>query len=506
MKKRFLAAGLVLAMGVSLLTGCGGGNGGSSGGSSGSSGGGYDKVVMAFSTFNNIPAEEDLAVVEEEINKITREKINVEVKLKPIGIADYSSSVSRSLQAGEQIDIFHTLGDFNNCVATGMTADITEYVGTTLADTAQYISEEWYASTTKDGKVYGVPVMKPVALTSMIIYNADIAAQAGVDMSNVNSLDDLTPILEQVKANCPDVIPMAPVQTGVLGTTLSIEGVDYLSDDFYTPVGVLFGDNMTVTDFYSSAEFKKICDFARNLYQNDLVMKDAATTTSMAAELMSSGNYFCYIASYSYPEEDTAASLGAQCNMNAGAKQIANAYLSTGDLNALTYCVSSTSKVPEAATKFLNLCMTDEEVINLIIYGIKDRDYVLDADGFMSYPEGQDAATVPYTAQLSCGTFGNFFLMYPMVGTSKESLDWELEQNKTAKTSPAMGFSFDSSALQSEYTAVKNVINQYLPGLQCGSADPDTDIQKFVDALNAAGYDRILAAKQEQLDEWIAGK
>ena len=69
-----------------------------------------------------------------------------------------------------------------------------------------------------------------------------------------------------------------------------------------------------------------------------------------------------------------------------------------------------------------------------------------------------------------------------------------------------MGFSFDSSALKTQYTAVANVINQYLPGLMCGSVDPETEIPKFVEALEGAGYKDILAAKQEQLDAWSAGK
>ena len=236
-------------------------------------------------------------------------------------------------------------------------------------------------------------------------------------------------------------------------------------------------------------------------------MQDAATTTSAAAELMSSGNYFCYIAAYSYPEADTAASLQMQCGSNQiGAKIIGDAYLSTGDLNAVSWMIASTTDVPEAAMKFLNLTYTDADIINLLIYGIEGRDYVLNDDGTVSYPEGEDATTVPYTAQLSCGTLGNFFLMYPTAGTDPASLDWELEQNKTAKTSPAMGFTFDSSSVKTQYTAVKNVVSQYLPGLICGSLDPDTEIDKFVKALNDAGYQDILNAKQEQLDAWAAQK
>ena len=40
---------------------------------------GYDKVVFAYATFNNIPTNDVKATVEEAINEITREKIGVEV-------------------------------------------------------------------------------------------------------------------------------------------------------------------------------------------------------------------------------------------------------------------------------------------------------------------------------------------------------------------------------------------------------------------------------------------
>lgn len=121
---------------------------------------------------------------------------------------------------------------------------------------------------------------------------------------------------------------------------------------------------------------------ARTWYNEGLIMKDAATTTSTAAECMSSGNYFGYIAAYSYPEADTAASLQAQCgSYDIGAKMIGDAYLGTGDINAVSWMIASTTDVPEAALKFLDLTYTDKDIVNLLIYGIKDRDYVMNDDG-----------------------------------------------------------------------------------------------------------------------------
>lgn len=327
-------------------------------------------------------------------------------------------------------------------------------------------------------------------------------------MSKVNTYEDITAVLAAVKEAYPDMIPLAPAGTsGTLGLNRSYGDIDFLSDDFNSPVGVLLDGEMTVVDLYSTDIFAERCKMARDWHNSGLIMKDAATTTSMASELMSSGNYFCYMASYGYPEEDTAASLAAQSGgYEIGAKMVDSAYLSTAEVNGVSWMIASNSNVTEAALKFLNLTYADEEVVNLLIYGIRDRDYVLDAEGYMSYPEGQDATTVPYTAQLSCGMVGNYFIMHPMAGNSKESLAWEQEQNQNAAVSPAMGFSFDSAAYKTQYTAVNNVITQYLPGLMCGSVDPESEIPKFVQALNDAGYQDILKAKQEQLDAWSAAQ
>lgn len=498
MKNKKLLSILLAAAMLLGLTACG------KGGETETDGDGeYDQVVYAYATFNNIPSEEALDDVEEAINKITRETINAEITLMPINLFEYSSKVSLELQGGGKIDCFQAVGDFNNALSSDMAYDITELAQEYAKETVELMGEEWLAACTAEGSLYGFPTYKPIALTPMVIYRQDIADELEIDMSQVETLEDVTAVLEKVRDVYPDMTALAPVATGDVGLSRMVSECDWLTDSYDKSVGVLLGDDLTVVDLYSTDEFRSLCETARYWYENNLVMKDAATTTSAAAELMASGNYFCYIASYSYPEADTAASLEAQCGGYAlGAKIIEEAYLKTDDINGLTWMVSSTTDVPEAAIKFLNLTFTDGEIVNLLIYGIEGRDYVRDENGLVSYPEGEDASTVPYTAQLSCGTLGNYFNMYCLVGTDPASLEWELEQNQSAKTSPAMGFTFDSSSVKTQYTAVYNVLEQYLPGLLCGSLDPDTEIANFAEALNNAGYQDILNEKQTQLDAW----
>lgn len=467
----------------------------------------YDKVVYAYATFNNIPTEEVLSEVEEAINVITREKIGAEIELMPIAIWDYSSQVSLGLQGGEKIDVFQSLGDFNVAVSTSKCLDITDMMDEYATELKELIGEDWLAACSFQGRQFGIPTYKPIALTPMVVYRQDIVNELGIDMSKVNSVSDMTSVLQQVKDAYPDMTPLAAVNTGNIGLGGTLPDIDYLTDDYYSPKGVLMNDELTVVNYYASDEFAQVCGIARSWYTGDLVMKDAATTSSTAAELMSAGNYFAYIASYSYPEEDTAASLEAQCGeYDLGAKMIGSAFLGTDAINVLTWMVSSTSDVSESALGFLNLTFTDKDVVNLLIYGLEGRDYIKNDDSSVSYPEGLDPSTVPYTAQLACGTLGNFFIMYPMAGTSVESLEWELEQNKNAKTSIAMGFTFDSSSVKTEYTAVTNVIDQFLPGLICGSINPESEIPIFLERLEEAGLGTIIAEKQDQLDEWAANK
>ena len=464
----------------------------------------YDQVVYAYSTFNNIPEADILDTVEEEINKITREAINVEVELMPIAIADYTSSVSLSLQGGDKIDIFETFGNFNTSVASGMAYDITDMIDTYAPEAKEIVGQDFLDATTQDGKLYGIPTYKPYALTPMVIYKQEIADELNINMEEVKSAYDLTEVLRKVKEAYPDITPLVPVEPGNSGLLTTVGGVDYLTDDYYSPKGVMVGDSFEVVDFYATDKFADITSLARIWHEEGLILKDAATTTSTSIELMSTDNSFCYIAAYSYPPADTAALIQAQVGgIPLGAVQIGDAYLDTTSINAVSWLISSTTDVPEAALKFLNMTYSNEDVTNLLIYGIEGRDYVLSEDGYMSYPEGEDSSTVPYTAQLSSGTLGNYFIMHSVEGTDKESRIWEENQNREAEKSPAMGFTFDSDSVKTEYSAVNNLIQQYLPGLICGSVDPETVIPEFIERLNAAGLDNIIAAKQAQLDAWL---
>jgi putative aldouronate transport system substrate-binding protein len=242
----------------------------------------YDKIVYAYASFNNIPSTDTLAALEEAINKITRDKIGVEVELKPIGVVDYASSVSLSLQGGEQIDVFESLGDFNTSVSSGKAYDLTDIMDTCAPETKALLGDDILNACVQNGKVYGIPTYKPYALTPMIIYKQNIADELGIDMTKIKSIYDLTDVLRTVKKAYPDMTPFVPVQAGSSGLNYCIGDVDYLTDSYLNPTGILQGDNMSVISYYDTEEFSNLCNLARTWYNEGLILQDAAITTSTA--------------------------------------------------------------------------------------------------------------------------------------------------------------------------------------------------------------------------------
>ncbi len=503
--KRFLSLLSASAVCMTMLSACGGGGDSSSAAQSSSEeskASNPDEIVFAYLTFNKIPETEDLESVEDAINEVTVPQINVKVKLKPLSIANYSQQINLSIQSGEKLDVFHTLGDLNQYISKNQVIALDDLIENYAKGTKELVGEDFLKATQSNGKTYAIPAYKGYAIAPNLVYRTDIMGALGVSPDSIKSIGDLDSLFAKVKEKYPEMVPIAPTNQGVSGVLLTIENCDYLTDDFFKPTAVLMGDSTTVVDYYETDAFKEKINIAREWYNKGYILKDAATSNTLATELISSDRCFSYIASYAGKE--SAAQISALTGKPMGMVRLAEPYLSTTNVNAVSWAISVTSEKPEAAMKFLDMTYTNKDVINMLIYGIENRDYVKVDDNHVKYPDGKDSSSVPYTAQLSCGIVGNQFIQYSMEGQSTDDLILMETENKNSAKSKAFGFTFDSTSVKTEYSSVMNVINEYLPGLNCGSLDPEKELPNFINKLKEAGMDNIVAEKQKQLDAWLA--
>ena len=71
------------------------------------------------------------------------------------------------------------------------------------------------------------------------------------------------------------------------------------------------------------------------------------------------------------------------------------------------------------------------------------------------------------------------------------------------RSSPALGFTFDSTPVKTEYVAVQNVLAEYKVSLENGALDVDSTLPEFRNALKDAGIEAIIA---ENRTSWINGR
>jgi putative aldouronate transport system substrate-binding protein len=497
--KKYLSILLAATFLSAGFTACSGGSSSSSS-STDAKKGNPDEIVYSYVTFNKV--SEDLGTVEKAINDITVPKINVKVKLKPLSIANYSQQVNLAMQSGEELDIFHTLGDLNQYVSKNEALPLDDLLSKYGKETKEILGTDFLKTTQTNGKTYAIPAYKGYAIAPDLVYRADIMKELGVSPDSIKSISDLDNLFAKVKEKYPKMIPVAPTNQGVSGVLNTVDKVDYLTDDLFKPTAVLVGDNTKVVDFYETDIFKEKIKIARDWYNKGYISKDAATSNTLATELISSDRCFSYVASYAGKE--SAAQISAQVGKTMGMVRLAEPYLSTTSVNAVSWSISATSKKTEAAMKFLNLTYSDKAVVNLLVFGIEGQDYVKTDADHVKYPDGKDANSVPYTAQLCSGIIGNQFNQFSTQGQSTADLKLMDSENKSSGKSKAFGFTYDSSNVKTEVSSVMNVINQYLPGLNCGSLDPNKEIPNFIKKLKEAGIDNIVKEKQKQLDAWTA--
>lgn len=494
------------------LAACGSSGSGSAaaGGSSASSE--PTTVTVYCMSFNNIPEDSEVTRIENLMNDYlakTYPDDNIAIDIKLFGPAEYTQKVQLAMQSGDKIDAFFERALAND-VASDMLApmnDLLEKYGQEVtAKLKEDFDENPYTATTINGTIYAVPANKGMALNGNLIWDDDIAQAAGVDMSTVNSIEDLEAVFEQVHAYDPNIVCYAPNNQGdtslIRPILRSEEKIDCLNDtDYYA--GVSMNGDSTVTNLYASDAFMEKCKLMREWNQKGYLQADAATTTSTAPELFSAGRCFSTIDAYGGDSAGAVLSLSSGHNLKS--KILYNFYFDSASVY-VDFGIASTSKVPEAAMKMINRLWTDEYLINTFLYGEEGVDYVKPDADHWAYPDGKDATTVDYTAALCTGVIGSESLQYQPVGTDIADIQLKLKHNKESERSPFFGFMFDASGVTTEMSAIANVYNQYVPGLICGTVDPETTMPEFLNALDAAGINTVIQAKQEQLDAWIAAQ
>ena len=502
MKKRILAAMLTLSMVVSM-TACGNSEAGGSKDSAKNNGNGDEPYTVTMVLNGSTQPDEER--IEQKINEILEPELNANLDIVVLPWASASQQLQLMLSGDEKIDVFYTQA--TNAVQymnAGQIVDMSELIDKYGTNIKQIYGEDIAKINQIEGFVYGVPNQIERGSIPAIFMRKDLVEKYNIDTTQIKEPKDLESVFETVKAGEPDMTMLYSISENDAPATRLFRG-DTLSDNNYLGVLMDQTNSTKLENFFATDWFKDTTTMLHNWYQKGYISQDAGTNTENWRTVCKAGNLFSLFFSY---HPGTPVEFESSTGYDFEIVPFYNEpIINSSSYNGVTFSIAQNSENPEKTMEVLDYIYGSSEIMNLLNWGEQDKDYVIeDADnGIINFPEGITSDNAGYNLNLGW-ELPNQFIAYKWTGSDPQLWEKMEEFNGSAKSSKAVGFLFDSSNCSSEIAALSNIVKQYSGALYSGSGDPDELIPELLEALDDAGINEVIQAKQEQLDAFLAAK
>ncbi|MEK3884670.1 ABC transporter substrate-binding protein [Paenibacillus sp. PL2-23] len=442
--------------------------------------------------FINFELQTDYESVQKAINDYLQPKINTTIKFMPVLAGDYTDKMNAVAASGEAYDLAWTSNwnfHYADNISKGAFLELDSLLETHGKEFYESMPEKVWEDIRENGKLYAVPNYQIAAKRSGLIIQKEYADKYNLDTSNLRTLADIEPFLEQIKQNEPDNI--IPYGTQGSDFELLFYGLTNLDPALVRENG----GKLVLENRFASPEYMDYAKLIRSWNQKGYISLDAATLK--LAEQTQTGNVVVVFDNTLKPGGEP------ESAQRFGGKEVIYVPMTdaqyTGVRPTLT-AISKTSKNPERAMMFLNLLNTDSELYNMVAYGLEGKHYEkLNDNTIRPIPNGGYNPGVSWV-------YGNELIGHLIEGKPADTIERTIEMNNSAELAPTFGFSFDNSEVQAENANIKAVKTEYATAINTGMVDPEEYIPRFLDALNRAGIDKYIAEMQEQFDAFLASR
>ncbi len=512
--KKLLALVLAGAMTATLLAGCGGGTESSQPSEAQQSNeestapsdeaqqpadsGEVVTINLTRATFNlGTPDSEQVKKVETAINEYIKDKINVQIALTDIGSGEYGDKANLSL-ANNEINLLWTASwqstiGTNDLVPKNAVYDITDLLqsedGKALYESMD--ASQWEA-TKYDGKNYFIPVYKDNVEGYDLMARKELVDKYGWDLSSVTKLADIEPML----ADCKKEGLKYPylTQKTAMFYRWYINDFDFFTADATANWVAVDKSTNEVVDVVTTPQYLEFCTLMADWADKGYISEDDVTKTTTDTTTQTQDWGFSWWTDI--PVNDEA---NARYQQDVVMQPMTDRWAHSTSALGSCYCVTanSTEEQAKACLRFMGLLYTDSKLADLYTFGIEGEDFTYDANGHVTQTSEKYNHSMWESASATIVT--------PLDNEPDNKAELYKGFNNNAETSPATGFHFDKKPVEAEFAACQNLFDSYGFPLENGGIAP-ADVQSTIDAyqaaLDAAGYQDILAEFQSQYNAW----
>ena len=432
--------------------------------------------------------------------------------------ADYSTHFALAQTSGDPIDIIGTFGtNYQSEMSNGSYMDITEYLAD-YPDLMTALPEFAYGWGEKEGRTFGFPNWQQCNYANQsIVVDKEIADQYGLDVDKVNEL------IQKEEFFNPEVYELigeffakayADGAKNLILTpnaSLSIQTRSY--ESVIGPIYFAINDeSCKLLNIWETDQVKDYLEAMKEYKEAGYIPEDLGTSDAYKPEnIKKNGLYALQIGGNAYvPNFPDLRKKNWDRDLYFFQTMLSEEeyYIGFSYAAGIT-AVGATSEHPEDALRVIELLYTNEELQNMLVYGLEGQHYTKNADGTihtLEYDSGQANAESSYGMYKF--SIGNSGLTWINQSFDEKMYNWAFkEMPEKAKPSNLIGFAIDTSVVSAQLGQINAIVKEYSQQLlHMTCEDWEATYAEFLGKLESAGIDSVIAELQKQVDTFLATK
>lgn len=458
-----------------------------------------DPVKLRFVMYGEAGAR-NTELFQNELHDKLMEDLNIELSIDyvPWGAKD---QIATMLASGEKMAFMSNLtSQFASWVQSGYVASLDEDMVKEVAP--DYLASRMGKTSFEASKVNGTIYMLPMGCTTFcslqdnFSIRNDILNEVGWDVDKIHTYDDLVAAMKAVHEAKPDLALIKDVKH-LKNALDSVYGNGQMfAEDIFEPGMISLADDR-VFSWFESEEFKNLCHLEEELFDLGFITVEHVTDQPSYENAWNSGNCLTSFGSTSSLYNH---------NFN-GVENPDVRYLKLDDnpfylVKDYDWAWSVSSADQDNVGNYLKLfnwIYESKENYMLALYGVEGTDYNINeygevdrttTDGFIydwmhSTPYYQPISSEKYDAA---------------------EVEEFMNLDNNALLTNRMGFIFDVSPVETEYTMLLAIIQEKVTPIAYGIGDYDTEFPAVLQELKDAGLDKYIEEYQKQYEAFVESK
>jgi ABC-type sugar transport system, periplasmic component len=415
------------------------------------------------------------------INEYLAKKIGVNIDVEVVPWGDWDSRRDMIINSGEYFDILFTDGTkYANAAKLGAFLDITDMVKTKTPDLYKLIPEDYWKAASINGKNYAVPTYKDSSATQYFVWDKAIVDKYKIDYEKQNTFAALTDKLKEVKAGegtSPFILDKA-------GANVVYSNYDQMGLGL-PAIGVKYNDDKRkVVSVFEQEDVLSQLDTLHTWYKEGIINADAPSLDAKPDYRM-----LGVAQGWSSAAKTT---WGPNMGVEAVAAQTGDTLVLNDTVCGSLNAIYAATKYPEKCLEFLQLINTDSYVRDAFYYGLEGENF--------KYTDDKKIKKLNDDWNMAGYTQATFFNVTPLADSTVNQWDEVKELNAKATASVLLGFTLDTTNIQSEVANCTAVYEKYKSTLLTGAKEPRALVKEMMKELKASGFDKITSEAQSQID------